>query len=116
MNTLHAKNALILGLLLAAAVPLGAAFTTAVALGGSLQIVNLKLLERGVAYMLGLASEGHGAGMQALLMLRFSAVMAGCVAILVLLPVDPLAFAVGFSSVVPACLWHGLTRVEVEGR
>lgn len=115
MNTLHAKNALILGLLLAAAVPLGVAFTTAVALGGSIQILNLKLLERGVAYMLGLASAGRGAGMQALLMLRFSTIMAGCVAILILLPVDPLAFAIGFSSVVPACLWHGLTRAGVEG-
>ena len=109
MNTLHAKNALIVGLLLAASLPLGTAFVTGVALGGAIQVLNLKLLERSVAWMLGLASEGRSGGVQGLVMLRFTTLMAACVASLVLLPIDPLAFAIGFSSVVPACLWHGLT-------
>ena len=111
-TTLHTKNALVLGVLLASSLALGPVFAVSVALGGSLQVVNLRLLERSVAWTLGLASQGQPGGVQALIALRFLLVMAACAAILILLPVDPIGFVCGFSSVVPTVLWHGLATAK----
>jgi len=94
--------------LLAVSLLAGAAFAVSVALGGALQILNLRLLHKSVAWMLGSADAGHSRPVQALIGLRFVAVMATCVVILVTLPVDALGFTLGFSSVVPAAVWHGL--------
>jgi hypothetical protein len=108
MSTLHAKNALIFALVMTAALPFGPRVALGVALGGSLQLLNLRLLERSVAYMLGLAGAGQGGAVQALIGLRFVALMGACAYVLIALPVDPLGFAIGFSVTVPAVLWHGL--------
>ena len=113
-STLHAKHALIFSLVLAGSLPFGTAATVSVALGGALQLLNLRLLERSVAWMLGLAGQGWGAGVQALIVLRFSTLMAACMFILIALPVQPLAFTVGFSVTVPTVLWHGLTSARAE--
>ena len=113
-STLHRKNALVAALLLAASLPFGAAVVAGVALGCAVQVVNLRLLERSVSLLLGLAGSGQGAGVQALVALRFVAVMAVCAAILLALPVHPAGFAAGFSSTVPAVLWYGLAGAGNE--
>ena len=107
-STLHRKNALVAAGLLVASMPFGPAVVAGVALGCAVQVVNLRLLERSVWLLLGLAGAGQGAGVQALVALRFVAVMAVCAAILIAVGVHPVGFAAGFSSAVPAVLWHGL--------
>lgn len=107
-RSLHVRNALALATLLGMSLFVGASFAVSVALGGALQILNLRLLEKSVGWMLGSGGAGQTRPVQALIALRFVAVMATCVAILVALPVDALWFALGFSSVVPAAVWHGL--------
>ena len=111
MSTLHAKNALLFALALLASLPFGAPIVLGVALGGALQLVNLRLLERSVAHRLGLASPGQVA-VQVLIALRFVALMAACATILIVLRVDPLAFVAGFSVSVPALIWHGLASAR----
>ncbi len=111
-SSVHRKNALVLALVLAGSLPFGAQASVSVALGGALQALNLVLLERSVAYLLGLAGGGQSGGVQALIALRFVALMAVCATILIALPVDPLAFTVGFSVMVPAVLWHGLASAR----
>ena len=112
MSTLHAKNALIFALVMTAALPFGPRPALGVALGGSLQLLNLRLLDRSVSYMLGLAGSGQGGAVQALIGLRFIALMGACAYVLIALPVDRLGFAVGFSVTVPAVLWHGLASAR----
>jgi hypothetical protein len=107
-GTLHRRNALVAAVLLAASLPFGPAVVAGVALGCAVQAVNLLLLERSVSLMLGLAGAGQGGGVQALVALRFVALMGVCAGILIALPLPPVAFAAGFSSAVPAVLWHGL--------
>ena len=112
MSTVHAKNALLFALVLLASLPFGAPVILGVALGGALQLLNLRLLERSVAHMLGFASAGQPGAVQALISLRFFALLAICATVLIVLPVDPLAFAIGFSVTVPALLWHGLATAR----
>ena len=106
-TSLHRKNALILTGVLVASIPFGAAVSASVALGGFIQIANLGALERSVSLMLGLAPSSQGA-VPVLILFRFVALMGVCAAALIVLPVEPLAFAAGFSTSVPAVLWHGL--------
>lgn len=100
-----------LGLLLVAAIPFGAVVFVSLALGGAIELVNLRLLDKSVGWMLGTAG-GRGGVVQALLILRFFLLMTALAATLLFLPVDPLAFTIGFSSVVPAAIWHGLMPVR----
>jgi hypothetical protein len=113
-RSLHVRNALVFTVLLAGSLLVGAGFALSVALGGALQMLNLGLLHKSVAWMLGSAGAGQSRPVQALIALRFVAVMATCIAILVTLPVDPLGFTLGFSSVVPAAVWHGLATATSE--
>ncbi len=112
MSTVHAKIALIFALVLMTSMPFGPRAALGVALGGALQLLNLRLLERSVAYLLGLAGSGQGGAVQALIGLRFLALLGAGAFVLYALPVDPLAFAIGFSVTVPAVLWHGLARAR----
>ena len=111
-SSLHGKNALVFALALVCASTLGGggggSVLVGVALGGAIQMVNLRLLERTVAALLGLAQARGRAGVLVLVALRFSVLMGLCVVILLTLRVHPVAFAAGFSTAVPALFWHGL--------
>ena len=106
--SVHAKNGLILALALGVALPFGWRVVASVLLGGGIQVVNLRGLERSVGGMLHLAAGGRGGAFQALLSLRLLLLLGLVGIILLTLPVEPIAFAVGLSTVVPAVLWHGL--------
>ncbi len=110
--SLHTKNALILVLFLGAAAPFGWAALMSVAIGGGIQVVNLRGLERSVGGML--RTSGVGGLLQGLLALRLLLLLALVGIVMATLPVQPLAFTLGLSTVVPAVLWHGLTSAARE--
>ena len=98
---------LILGLVLLVAWPFGWMAVVGVAVGGSIQIVNLWGLERSVWALLGLAREGLGFAGQLMLGLRFVMLLTAVAVILVRTPLEPVALLAGLSVSVPAVLWHG---------
>ena len=112
--SVHAKNALILSLALGVAIPFGWHAVASVLLGGGIQVVNLRGLERSVGGMLHLAAGGRGGVFQALIGLRLLLLLGLVGIILLTLRVEPIAFAVGLSTVVPAVLWHGLAPGQRE--
>ena len=114
--TIHGKNALILGVVLLGMIPFGWEAFGSAALGGGIQIVNLRGLERGVAAMLALAAEGRTLGSRVLLSLRWFLVLGLDAFCLVVLPLEPIAFVVGLSTFVPAVIWHGLMPPVSEPR
>ena len=110
--SLHTKNALVLALFLGVAAPFGWTALISVAIGGGMQVVNLRGLERSVRGML--RTSGLGGLLHGLLALRLLLLLALVGIVLVTLPVQPLAFALGLFTVVPAVLWHGLTSALRE--
>ena len=113
--TLHTRNAWILGIALLGALPFGGRAVASVALGGAVQIVNLRLLERSVGGMLrGAGLTGPGRGLQALLVLRLLLLLGVVATLMLTVPLEPIAFTLGLSSAVPACLWHGLATRHPE--
>ncbi len=116
--SLTSKHFHVLAVALLASFPYGWRASASLALGGGIQLVNLKALERSVARLLGLASSwSQGPDTQLALGLRFGTalllqlrwlVLVGLVAaILLTLPVDPIALLVGLSTAAVAVLWHG---------
>ena len=114
--TIHGKNALILGAVLLGTIPFGWDAFGSAALGGGIQVVNLRGLERGVAAMLALAADGQTRGSRVLLSLRWFLVLGLVAFCLVVLPLEPIAFVVGLSTFVPAVIWHGLAPSAPEPR
>ena len=109
---LAARHALVLVLAIAAGIPYGWRAVGSLALGGGVQIVNLRALERSVAGMLGLAASGQRGAATALLQLRLVVFLGAVAVILVATPVAPLAFAVGLLTTVPAVVWHGIASAR----
>jgi hypothetical protein len=105
---LAAKNASVLALALLGSIPYGWRAAASVAVGGGVQAVNLAGLERSVRLLARLAVEGRGGPAQILLASRFLILVGSVGLVLYALPVEPLAFAIGLSTAVPAVLWHGL--------
>ncbi len=116
--SLAGKHFLVLAVALLGSLPYGWRASASLALGGGIQLVNLKALERSVASLLGLASSwspgpetplavGLRFGAALLLQLRWVLLLGLVAAILVFLPVDPIALLVGLSSAAVAVLWHG---------
>lgn len=114
MNTgripLAGKLGVVLALALICAIPYGKAALASLLLGGGIQIVNLRALERAVESMLGLAAAGRFGGAIALVHLRWPLMLAVVALVLILFPVEPIPFLIGLSAIVPAVLWHGLTH------
>jgi hypothetical protein len=106
LSPLQTRNALVLSGAVLAAAPFGAGAVASVALGGAMQIINLGGLERSVAALVGLAVSGNAAG-RALIAGRWLLFLGAVFVALLALPIEPLAFLVGLSTVVPAVLWHG---------
>jgi hypothetical protein len=112
-RTLPGRHFLVLVVAFVASFPYGWRASASVALGGGIQAVNLKALERGVAWLLGLASVGGplsgaarlGAGI--LVQLRWAVLLATVAVVLLTLPVEPIALLVGLSTAVLAVVWHG---------
>ncbi len=112
--SLHTKNAVILAVFLGAAAPFGWSALASVSIGGGIQVVNLRGLERSVGGMLSRAGGRASSGLQVMLALRLLLLLGLVGVVLVTLPVHPIAFVVGLSSVVPAVLWHGLVSARRE--
>lgn len=117
--TLPGKHFAVLVVALLASFPYGWRASASLLLGGGIQVVNLKALERSVASLLGLAavksrgpdtepaSRGLRLGAALLLQLRWGILMGVVAAILLTLPVEPIALLVGLSTAAAAALWHG---------
>ena len=116
LQSVHAKNAFILALALLGAMPYGVPAVWSVAAGGGIQVVNLRGLERAVAWLVSLAPRRPAAFLQVVLAARFVAVLAAAGVALWALPVEPVAFVVGLSTVVPAVIWHGLATAPAAPR
>ena len=110
--SIHAKNLVVLLVALLAATLCGWNALASLALGGGIQIVNLRALERGVAAMLTRAAAGQTSGARALLSLRWLLTLGLVALTLLTLPVDPIAFSIGLSTLVPAVIWHGLSSAR----
>jgi len=109
LRSIHAKNGCVLALALLLVMPYGVPAVCSAAAGGAIQIVNLRGIERYVAWLVGAAPRASTGLAQVVLGLRFVAVLAAAGAALVLLGLEPVPFAVGLSTLVPAVIWHGLT-------
>jgi hypothetical protein len=107
LSPLQTRNALVLSGVVLAATPFGWRAAASVALGGVMQIINLGGLERSVAALVGLAVAGNAAG-RALIAGRWLLFLGAVFVALLALPIEPLAFVAGLSTVVPTVLWHGL--------
>jgi hypothetical protein len=107
LSPLQTRNALVLSGAILACSPLGWRAVTSVALGGVMQIINLGGLERSVAALVGLAAAGHTVG-RAMIAGRWMLFLGAVLGALLLLPIEPLPFLIGLSTLVPAVLWHGL--------
>ncbi len=110
-RTLPGKQLLVLTLAALGAISYGVPAAVSVLVGGGIQLVNLRGLERSVAWLTGGAPGpiAHVAGG-----LRFVLVLASALVALAMLPIDPLAFGVGIATVVPAAIWHGLSPGPLE--
>ena len=106
--SVQTRNAEVLALVLLATIPLGWRAVASVAIGGSIQMVNLRLLERSVSGLIQDADPARSRAFRALLALRLVLMLGMVGAVLLLSPVEPLAFTLGLSTVVPAVIWHGL--------
>ena len=106
--SIHRKNGLMLALAAGVAIPYGWAAVWSVALGGAIQVVNLRALDRAVSSLRDLGRSGRPSRLRLLLAMRFVIVVVIVGFVLLRLPVDPLAFVIGLGTVVPAALWHGL--------
>ena len=117
-RTLHGRQFLVLVVAFVASFPYGWRASASVALGGGIQAVNLKALERGVAWLLGLRTAGGPLGGGArlgaalLVQLRWMILLTAVAVILLTLPVEPIALLVGLSTAVFAVIWHGFATAR----
>lgn len=110
--SLQAKNTLLVALATAMAVPFGSQMVASVAVGGVMQIVNLRALERSVAALLGLAQGGSSLG-RVLIAGRWVLFLTAVALVISLTSLHPVALIVGLSTSVPAVLWHGLEEARL---
>ena len=89
------------------AAPFGWRAVASLALGGGMQVVNLRGLERSVRGMLGVAARGQTSGARALVTVRWVLLLGAVALALTTLPLQPIAFLGGLSTAVPAVIWHG---------
>ena len=114
--TVHSRNAWVLALALLAASPFGWRVLASLLLGGGIQIVNLRGLERSVLWLTRTPDQGRpAAGARAFLRLRLGLLLGVVAAVLLAVPVEPFAFVAGLSTVVPAVIWHGLSTARQLG-
>ncbi len=108
--SLHAIHAVLLVVALAGSIPYGWSATASLALGGGIQVLNLRALERSVRLMLASTVEsGSRARLAAHAVsgLRLLLLLALLSWVLIATPVRPLAFGIGLLLVVPALGLYG---------
>lgn len=110
--SLHAIHGALFAVALAGAIPYGWSATASLALGGGIQVLNLRALERSVRLMLASTVESgsrarlaaHAAsGLRLLLLLALLSW------VLIATPVLPLPFGIGLLLVVPALGLYGFS-------
>lgn len=113
--SLHAIHLGLLAVALAGSIPYGWSATASLALGGGIQVLNLRALERSVRLMVASTVESgsrarvaaHAAsGLRLLLLLALLAW------VMVATPVAPLPFGIGLLLVVPALAWYGISQAR----
>lgn len=108
--SLHAIHLGLLAVALAGSIPYGWSATASLALGGGIQVLNLRALERSVRLMLASTVEsGSRARLAAHAVsgLRLLLLLALLSWVLIATPVRPLAFGIGLLLVVPALGLYG---------
>ena len=109
---LHTKHALLVGLAFGGAMTYGLHAAASLLVGGGVQVLNLKALERGVRRLVGLARPAPGALGIGLNSLRLVLFLGLVLVVATRTPVQPRAFAVGLLLVVPALLWQGVEEAR----
>ncbi len=108
--SLHAIHGALLAVALAGSIPYGWSATASLALGGGIQVLNLRALERSVRLMLASTVEsGSRARLAAHAVsgLRLLLLLALLSWVLIATPVRPLAFGIGLLLAVPALGLYG---------
>lgn len=116
LRSVHAKNAIILALALLGMMPYGWRAVASAGIGGGIQVLNLRGLDRAVTALLGRAARATGGMARITLGLRLALVLAAVAGAMIWLPIEPLPFVVGLSTVVPAVIWHGIASARELGR
>ena len=113
--SLQSKHALLLFGAVCAALPIGGMpASLSVLCGGAIQTASLWTLERTVAGWVRRAQGGSPGAPHRLAWLRMPSILLIVGGALYLLDVEPGAFTLGLSVVVPAVIWHGLVPVRGE--
>ncbi len=113
LGSLQAKHALLLGLAFCASIPYGMHAAASLLVGGGIQILNLRALERSVRLITGRQIAGP-VGL-ALAMARFVLLVLLVFLLLWVSSLHRLALGIGLLLVVPAALWHGLDTAQSKG-
>ncbi|MCE2390307.1 MAG: ATP synthase subunit I [Proteobacteria bacterium] len=111
-RSLHAKHALLVGLAFGGAIAYGLHAAASLLAGGGIQVLNLKVLERGVRRLVGPAGPASGALGVGLNSLRFVLFIGLVLGVAMQTPVRHGAFAVGLLLVVPALIWQGVEEAR----
>jgi len=108
--SLHLIHGALLAVAIAGSIPYGWSATASLALGGGLQVLNLRALERSVRLMLASTVESGSRArlaVHAVSGLRLLLLLALLSWVLVATPVRPLPFGIGLLLVVPALGLYG---------
>jgi hypothetical protein len=108
--SLQAKHACLLALAITGAIPYGCHAVWSLALAGGIQVVNLAVTERSVRLVF--AEPVSAVAARLVFLLRFFAVLAAIFIAVGRVGAQPIPFVVGLSLIVPAALWHGLSRAR----
>lgn len=109
--TIHRKNAIVLTAVAIVAIPLGVATLSSVLLGGAIQVLNVRLLEKSVGRIVSTAAAGSAVG-TGFVHLRLLGLLTLVGYVLLFVPIDVIGFSLGLSTAVPAALWHGLATAQ----
>jgi hypothetical protein len=110
---LQAKHALLLGLAFCASIPYGMHAAASLLVGGGIQILNLRALERSVRLITDRQVAGLGLVLSAA---RFVLLISVVLLLFWATPLHRLALGIGLLLVVPAALWHGLETARANAR
>jgi hypothetical protein len=107
LGSVHRKHALLLALATIGSIPYGWFALGSLVLGGGIQVINLRALDRTASRLRDFGRSGSPNALRALLTFRFVLVVAVVGWVLLRLPVEPAPFVVGLGLVIPAVLWQG---------
>jgi hypothetical protein len=106
--SLQAKHLCLLAVAIAGAIPYGWLAVWSLALAGGIQVLNLAVTERSVRLLV--AEHGSAQGARIVFMLRLLTVLAAICLAVAVFGAKPIPFVIGLALIVPAALWHGLSK------